>query len=70
MANRAVFEQRIAEISTVYGDSPDIPRPEFWGGFRLTPTQIEFWQDQAFRMHDRLKLYRKADSWVSLRLYP
>ncbi|MDP1555517.1 MAG: pyridoxamine 5'-phosphate oxidase [Hyphomonas sp.] len=70
MANRAVFEQRIAEISTIYGDGPDIPRPEHWGGFRLTPLEIEFWQDQAFRMHDRLKLYRKGDGWVSLRLYP
>lgn len=70
LADRAVFEQRIAEISTIYGDSPDIPRPDFWGGFRLAPTEIEFWQDQSFRMHDRLKLYRKGDSWVSLRLYP
>lgn len=70
MASRAVFEQRIAEISTVYGDGPDIPRPEFWGGFRLTPTEIEFWQDQAFRMHDRLKLTRKGEGWANVRLYP
>jgi pyridoxamine 5'-phosphate oxidase len=70
MADRTIFEQRIAELSTIYGDSPDIPRPEFWGGFRLAPTEIEFWQDQAFRMHDRLKLYRKGESWISVRLYP
>ena len=70
MANRAAFEQRIAELSTVYGDGPDIPRPEFWGGLCLAPTEIEFWQDQAFRMHDRLKLYRKGEGWISLRLYP
>jgi pyridoxamine 5'-phosphate oxidase len=70
MASRAAFEQRIAEVSTIYGDGPDIPRPDFWGGFRLTPTEIEFWQDQAFRMHDRLKFYRKGEGWVSLRLYP
>ncbi|MEH6409253.1 MAG: pyridoxamine 5'-phosphate oxidase, partial [Hyphomonas sp.] len=50
LPDRAVFEQRIAEVSEVYGDGPDIPRPEFWGGFRLAPTEIEFWQDQAFRM--------------------
>jgi pyridoxamine 5'-phosphate oxidase len=70
LANRAVFEQRVAEISSIYGDSADIPRPPFWGGYRLAPTEIEFWQDQNFRMHDRLKLYRKGDGWVSLRLYP
>ncbi len=70
MASRAVYEQRVAEVSTIYGDGPDIPRPDFWGGFRLTPVEIEFWQDQAFRMHDRLKFYRKAEGWGSVRLYP
>ncbi|HAY06490.1 MAG TPA: pyridoxamine 5'-phosphate oxidase, partial [Hyphomonas sp.] len=71
MASRAAYEQRVAEVSTIYGDGPDIPRPDFWGGFRLTPLEIEFWQDQAFRMHDRLKFYRKAEAgWATVRLYP
>ena len=70
LADRAAFEQRIAELSEVYGDGPDIPRPEFWGGFRLTPSEIEFWQDQAFRMHDRLHFTRKGDGWETGRLYP
>lgn len=71
MASRAVYEQRVAEVSTIYGDGPDIPRPDFWGGYRLTPVEIEFWQDQAFRMHDRLKFYRKNETaWTSVRLYP
>ena len=70
LPDRAAFEQRIAELSEVYGDGPDIPRPEFWGGFRLTPTEIEFWQDQAFRMHDRLRFTRKGEGWETGRLYP
>ena len=70
LADRAGFEQRIAELSEIYGDGPDIPRPDFWGGFRLTPTEIEFWQDQAFRMHDRVKFTRAGDGWMSERLYP
>ncbi len=71
MASRTTYEQRVAEVSTIYGDGPDIPRPDFWGGFRLTPVEIEFWQDQSFRMHDRLKFYRKDDGgWASVRLYP
>lgn len=71
MASRAAYEQRVAEVSTIYGDGPDIPRPDFWGGFCLTPLEIEFWQDQAFRMHDRLKFYRKAEAgWATVRLYP
>jgi pyridoxamine 5'-phosphate oxidase len=68
--NRDVFNQRVAEISSIYGDDDDIPRPEHWGGYRLMPTEIEFWQDQAFRMHDRLKLVRDGDGWTQSRLYP
>lgn len=71
LADRALFEQRVAEISSIYGDDKDIPRPPHWGGFRLVPTEIEFWQDQAFRMHDRLRFYRKdGGGWASVRLYP
>jgi pyridoxamine 5'-phosphate oxidase len=70
LPDRSVFEQRIAEVSEVYGDGPDIPRPEFWGGFRLAPSEIEFWQDQAFRMHDRLRYTRDGNGWTTTRLYP
>ncbi|MEM9570879.1 MAG: pyridoxamine 5'-phosphate oxidase [Pseudomonadota bacterium] len=68
--DRDVFNQRVAEISSIYGDDDDIPRPEHWGGYRLMPSEMEFWQDQAFRMHDRLKLIRDGDAWVPTRLYP
>lgn len=71
LADRAVFEQRVAEISAIYGDDKDIPRPPHWGGFRLQPVEIEFWQDQSFRMHDRLRFYRKdSGGWATVRLYP
>ncbi|KCZ66007.1 hypothetical protein L53_01450 [Hyphomonas sp. L-53-1-40] len=70
LADRAEFEQRVAELSEIFGDGPDIPRPEFWGGFRIVPVEIEFWQDQAFRMHDRLKFVRSNDGWTTGRLYP
>lgn len=68
--SRDIFNQRIAEISAIYGDDDDIPRPEHWGGYCLKPTEIEFWQDQAFRMHDRLKLILDGETWKSARLYP
>lgn len=70
LEDRALFEQRVAELSEIYGDGPDIPRPDFWGGFRLAPVEIEFWQDQAFRMHDRVKYVRQGDGWTRGRLYP
>ena len=70
LENRDVFNQRVAEISAIYGDDDDIPRPEHWGGYRLMPREFEFWQDQAFRMHDRLKLILDGETWLSSRLYP
>ncbi|MEO1304121.1 MAG: pyridoxamine 5'-phosphate oxidase [Pseudomonadota bacterium] len=70
LENREQFNQRVAEISAIYGDDDDIPRPEHWGGFCLQPTEFEFWQDQAFRMHDRLKLIREHGVWIPTRLYP
>jgi pyridoxamine 5'-phosphate oxidase len=68
--DRAVFERRIAEITSIYGDDHDIPRPGFWGGFSLKASEIEFWQDQAFRMHDRLTFKRNGKIWTRGRLYP
>lgn len=70
LENRDIFNQRVAEISAIYGDDDDIPRPEHWGGYRLIPSEFEFWQDQAFRMHDRLKLKLDGSTWTSSRLYP
>ena len=70
LPDRAVFENRVAELSAIYGDDESIPRPQHWGGYRLVPTEIEFWQDQAFRMHDRLRFYRSETGWTSQRLYP
>ena len=49
-----------------------VPRPAHWSGFRLQPLLIEFWQDGAFRLHDRLE-YRRAtagDAWTTRTLYP
>ena len=52
-----------------FGEGP-IPRPDFWGGFRLLPTQIEFWATQPYRMHDRLLYVRTGQGWQTTRLYP
>lgn len=52
MQNWQEFEERIAEIEKKF-DSVDVPRPEFWSGFRVVPQKIEFWQEGEFRIHTR-----------------
>ena len=47
-----------------------VPRPPFWGGFALRPDEIEFWQGQAGRLHDRFRYTREADGWRLERLAP
>ena len=47
-----------------------VPRPDFWGGYRLEPERIEFWHNQAHRLHDRFLYVRENDGWRVDRLYP
>ncbi|HEY1996514.1 pyridoxamine 5'-phosphate oxidase [Paraburkholderia sp.] len=68
--SRAALEAREKEISAQYGEHP--PRPPHWGGYRLIPDAIEFWQGRPSRLHDRLLYTRSADSsdWQIARLSP
>jgi len=69
LPSRATLEERIAQVAQRYEGAP-VPRPPFWGGFRLVPEVVEFWSGREFRLHDRV-LYRRADNgWEQERLYP
>ena len=48
----------------------DIPYPDFWGGYLIKPTSIEFWQGRSSRMHDRILYQKKSGNWELCKLYP
>jgi pyridoxamine 5'-phosphate oxidase len=70
LPDRSVFEERIAALEAQYEGQEDIPRPPHWSGFRLTPSVIEFWAEQPFRLHDRVVYKRSGDAWTWHRIYP
>ena len=71
LPDRFALEKRVAEFGVKFGLG-EVPRPEHWTGWRLTPVAIEFWRDRPFRLHDRLVFRREspAGGFEKLRLYP
>jgi pyridoxamine 5'-phosphate oxidase len=69
MTSRDLLEARIAEIEAKFAGQP-VPRPPFWGGFRLVPDRLEFWYDRPGRLHDRLLYTRTPSGWKTSWLFP
>ena len=69
IASRAELEMRLAEIEARFA-SDKIPCPPFWGGWRLQPTQLEFWQGRESRLHDRIVYTKQNGAWQIVRLAP
>lgn len=69
--NREVLEQKLADLKEQYSGDATVPLPEHWGGFRVVPNRIEFWQGRPSRLHDRLVYDLQADgNWSIDRLSP
>lgn len=67
--SRATFEERYEAMRARF-EGGDVPRPPHWGGYRVTPRRIEFWQDRAHRLHERRVFVRDGGGWDEGLLYP
>jgi len=67
--SRETFEQRVADATARF-EGEDVPRPAHWGGYRVAPLRIEFWQERDHRLHERRLFTRDGESWREGLLYP
>lgn len=70
ISSRAVLEDNIAKLQQQY-EQQGVPKPPYWGGYRLLPQEFEFWQGRPSRLHDRLRYRQQSDkAWIRERLAP
>ena len=69
LSDRAALEARYDELSVKY-EGQDVPRPPDWGGYRVIPSRMEFWQGRPKRLHDRIVYVKHEDRWIRARLAP
>lgn len=70
IASRRQLEDCVVALEKEYSEADALPLPPFWGGYRVTPTELEFWQGRENRLHDRLRYRRQEKGWIIDRLAP
>jgi pyridoxamine 5'-phosphate oxidase len=70
LGSRAGLEERYADLERRWPEGTEVPMPDFWGGYRLRPERMEFWQGRVSRLHDRFRYTRQGSGWDVRRLAP
>jgi pyridoxamine 5'-phosphate oxidase len=70
VASRMVLETQIRDMQRRHPGGADVPRPRRWGGFRVLPSRVEFWQESPDGLHDRIRYRRAGSGWIIERLSP
>jgi len=70
VASRAVLEMQVQDRLRRHPGGADVPRPQRWGGFRVLPSSVEFWQESPDGLHDRIRYRREGGGWMTERLSP
>jgi pyridoxamine 5'-phosphate oxidase len=70
VASRAVLEMQVQDRLRHHRGGADVPRPQRWGGFRVLPSRVEFWQESPDGLHDRIRYRREGGGWMIERLSP
>lgn len=70
VTSRAVLETQVQDLQRRHPGGADVPRPRRWGGFRVLPARVEFWQESPDGLHDRIRYRHGGDSWIIERLSP
>ena len=70
VASRAVLETQVRDLKRRHPGGADVPRPRRWGGFRVLPSRVEFWQESPDGLHDRIRYRQASSGWIIERLSP
>jgi pyridoxamine 5'-phosphate oxidase len=70
LSSRSELDDRYAELERRWPEGTEVPMPDFWGGYKLVPERMEFWQGRPSRLHDRFRYTRHEEAWLVVRLAP